>query len=188
MAEIVTLKIKEKDKRELKMALQGLLNRANRNTPDILKEAGLVGVGFCVLECPVDLGGLRASIGNPTKDGIFNVTRNSVVFGTAVDYAFHVHFGTRPHLISPKPPKGFLAWKGSPVAQKIRFKGGKVIRGAMQYRSKTGRLVTTKKLGEWIYTKKPVKHPGTKANPFMLRGVQKAVPNMIKVLKGILRG
>ena len=157
MAEIVTLKIKEKDKRELKMALQGLLNRADRNTPIVLAQAGQVGVGFCKIECPVNLGGLRGSIGNPSERGIFDVTRNSVVFGTAVHYALHVELGTRPHIISPKPPKGFLAWQD-------------------------------KETREWIYTKKPVKHPGTKGAHFMLKGVQKAVPNMIKVLKGILRG
>ncbi len=158
MAEIAILKIKGAGK--LKTALRELLARADRNTPILLAQAGHLGVAYCKIECPVDLGGLRVSIGNPLKDGIFDVTRNSVIFGTAVDYAFHVHYGTRPHLIKPKPKpagKGFLAWKD-------------------------------KETGEWIYTKKAVKHPGTKANPFMLRGVQSAVPNMIKILKGVLKG
>ena len=187
MAEQISI-LEIKNTEKLKAALQELLARADRNTPNILRQAGQVGVGFCKIECPVDLGHLRASIGNPRKEGIFDVTRNAVAFGTAVKYAFPVEFGTTSYWIRPKPPKGYLAWKGAPVAQKIKFKGGKVVRGAMQYRSKTGRLVTTKKLGEWIYTKKPVKHPAMKGKHFMLKGVQKAVPKMIEVLKGILRG
>lgn len=158
MAEIAILKIK--GTRELKKAFKELIARADRNTPNILRQAGLKGVGFCKLECPVDLGGLRASIGNPNKNGVFDVTRNSVIFGTAVHYAFHVELGTRPHIISPKAPpagKGFLAWKD-------------------------------KKTKEWIYTKKPVHHPGTKGTHFMLKGVQKAVPGIIKILKGVLKG
>ena len=154
MAEqISVLEIKGTEK--LKKALEDLLAKADRNTPIILAQAGQIGVGFCKIECPVDLGHLRASIGNPTEEGIFDVTRNAVAFGTAVDYAFPVEFGSRPHIIKPKTKKA-LRWKD-------------------------------KSTNEYIFAKK-VKHPGTKGRHFMLKGIQNAVPGIIKVLKGILRG
>lgn len=152
--QIAVLKIRGAEK--LKIALRELLMKAEVNIPIILAQAGQVGVSYCKIGCPVDTGRLRGSIGNPSEEGIFDVTRNSVAFGTAVEYAFDVEFGTAPHIIKPGS-KGFLAWKDK----------------------------TTKK---WIYTKKEIHHPGTKGRHYMLTGVQAAVPSMIGVLSGVLKG
>ena len=152
--QITVLKIEGTEK--LYAALRGLLAKTEANIPIVLTQAGQIGVSYCKIDAPVDTGRLRASIGNPSKSGIFDVTRNSVAFGTAVEYAFDVEFGTKPHIIKPGE-KGFLAWKD-------------------------------KKTKKWVYTRKEVHHPGTKGQYYMLRGVQAAVPGMIQVLKGVIKG
>jgi len=131
--EIAILEIKGTEK--LRSALKDLLEDTQRNIPKILRQAGHAGVALCKIECPVDTGRLKESIGNPTKEGIFDVTRNAVVFGTAVDYAFHVEFGHRTRLKKPTPGKKSFV----------------------------------------------------KGRYYMLRGVQKAVPLMIDILKGVIK-
>lgn len=152
--QIAILKIKGME--NLKVKLKELLMRVDINTPIVLAQAGQVGVSYCKINCPVDTGRLRGSIGNPMKEGIFDVTRNSVAFGTAVYYAFDQEFGTAPYLIEPGS-KGFLAWKD-------------------------------KATGKYIYTKKAVHHPAMPGRHYMLTGVQAAVPSMIGVLTGVLKG
>lgn len=179
--EVSILEIKGTEK--LKAALDKLLKTADKNIPIVLMQAGQVGVSHCKIECPVDTGRLRASIGNPTKKGIFETTRKGVAFGTAVDYAFDVEFGTKPHIIKPKKKK-VLRWP-IPVGQEIKFTEKGIKRGKKLYISKkTGKLIKKK---QYAFAKF-VKHPGTKGQHFMLKGVQKAVPDIIKVLKGVIKG
>lgn len=184
---MVTLKLRPGDKQKLDMALKGLVQKANVNTPAVLAQAGQTGSNSCRLKCPYDTGRLRASIGIPNKGGVFQLTPRSVTFGTAVEYALAVELGSKGHWIKPGD-KGFLAWKGGPVAQKISFGGGGVTAGKMQYRTKKGGLTVQKGKGGWIFTKKPVWHPPTRGQHFMLRGVEQAVPAMVKILsEGVLR-
>jgi hypothetical protein len=62
-------------------------------------------------------------------------------------YAIYVHEGTKPHMI----PKA-----GNTSAKTLRWKTG---------------------TGGKVRFAKRVRHPGTKANPFMLRGARKAIEN-----------
>jgi len=93
--EMITLKLRKGDQQKLNMALEGLRAKADANTPFVLAQAGHVGVAFCRITCPVITGRLMNSIGEPTKEGIFAVTRNSVTFGTAVIYALKVEKTSR---------------------------------------------------------------------------------------------
>ena len=94
---MVTLTLRPGDQQKLQMALKGLVQKATVNTPVVLAQAGQVGASSCRTKCPVDTGRLRASIGNPTKGGIFQIGKSGilgsatgVMFGTAVEYALAV--------------------------------------------------------------------------------------------------
>ena len=159
---MITLKLKKGDQEKLQRALEAQLKNVNMNTPVVLAQAGHKGASYCRKAAPVDTSRLRASIGIPTKGGIFQIGKSGisgsatgVMFGTAVEYAIDVEQGTKPHTIEVGK-KGFLAWKD-------------------------------KKTKEWIYTKKPVDHPGTKGSHFMLRGVTEAIPDMVNILTGVMR-
>lgn len=182
----VTLKLRKGDEQKLNAALEVFAKRAEINKPEVLIEAGHKGASHCRKKCPVDKGHLRASIGIPAKEGIFELAPQGMIFGTAKSYALAVEEGSKPHII-PVGEKGFLAWKGGAVAQKISFGNSGIIAGKMQYRTKKGNLSVDRGRGEWIYTKKPVKHPGTKGQHFMLRGVEQAVPEIVDILSGIIR-
>lgn len=135
MAEIVTLKLRRGDKEKLRAALKKLLAKVDRNTPILLSQAGKFGASFCKIECPVDTGRLKTSIGDPLNEGIFTVTRNSVIFGTAVKYAIPVELGHKTRLKEPTPGKKAFV----------------------------------------------------KGRHYMLKGVQKAIPGIIDILKGVLK-
>jgi len=120
--EAVTLKLRPGDQQKLNKALQELAQRTDMNIPIVLKQAGHVGVSYCKITCPVVTGRLRGSIGNPTKEGVFKLDKNSITFGTAVEYAVKVELTSR------------------------------------------------------------------KNRHYMLRGVEQAVPSIIKVLSGVIRG
>ena len=74
-------------------------------------------------------------------------------------HAAYVELGTRPHKI-PVGSKGFLAWpeKGTPVRLT-----GKATRGA----NRAG--------GNYVYTRRAVNHPGTKAQPYLVPAAKRAI-------------
>jgi len=96
---MITLKLRPGDQEKLQRALEAQLKKVNMNTPIVLAQAGHKGADYCKKEAPVDTGRLRASIGNPTKGGIFKLGESGVLglggitgimFGTAVEYALAV--------------------------------------------------------------------------------------------------
>ena len=95
MQDSITLKLKKSSQQKLNMALKGLLLRADTNTPVVLAQAGHVGASYCKITCPVVTGRLMGSIGNPTKGGVFQLDRNSITFGTAVEYAVKVEYTSK---------------------------------------------------------------------------------------------
>ena len=165
--------------------LQAELDKLRRIIPEKqkigLSQAGHLLAGYCRVECPVDTGRLRASIGNPSQEGgIFREFPQYIIFGTSVYYASWVHDGTSPHTILPKNKK-VLAWPSGPVATKIGFTNfGTARRGAL-YRTGSGELTGNKKNQKYFFAKK-VSHPGTKANPFMLRGISAGIPATVDFL------
>ena len=99
---------------------------------DTLLETAVEAEGIARREAPIKTGYLRRSITHfayPTKSGL----------STKAKYWRMVEYGTKAHVIKPKNPKGFLAWKEN---------------------------------GEW-HSAKQVQHPGTEANPFLKRSLNK---------------
>jgi hypothetical protein len=88
---------------------------------------------------PGKQGHFRRSWAGDAKDGKIIITND-------VGYAPFVEFPTRPHLISPKN-KPFLAWRTGGRGPISSFKVSKSGAGASK---------------NWIFTTKPVRHPGTK--------------------------
>jgi hypothetical protein len=81
------------------------------------------------------------------------VTETSAKLVAAESYAAYVEFGTRPHEITPNAKKA------------LRFAA-----------SASGRRLTgSPRVGAAVVFAKRVHHPGTKAQPFLLPGAQKAV-------------
>ena len=94
---MITLKLRPGDQEKLQRALEAQLKKVDMNTPVVLAQAGHKGADYCKKEAPVDTGRLWASIGNPTKGGIFQIGKSGilgsatgVMFGTAVEYALAV--------------------------------------------------------------------------------------------------
>jgi hypothetical protein len=128
--------------------LPQLLSRFNAIKPNqqMMRTLALSAVREQKIEVPRRTGNLGRSI------RIGRVTPKEAQTIAAASYALYVHEGTKAHDIRPKNRKAlaFPAAGSSTLAGRVR-KGGKV------------RFA------------KRVRHPGTKANPFMLRGAQKAV-------------
>ncbi|CEP67880.1 Bacteriophage HK97-gp10, putative tail-component [Moorella glycerini] len=118
---------------------------------------------------PIKTGTLRRSqTVTPYRD------RMMVSISANTPYAVAVHEGSKPHEIIPREAKA-LAF--IPVAG-MRLKDRKPL-----YRSKTGRLVVSKKRAAVVFAKR-VRHPGYKGNPWMKRTVEQ---NIDKVGKYVLR-
>ena len=187
---MVTLKLRPGDQEKLNMALKVLGQKVDLNTPIVLAQAGHRGADYCKTNCPVGISGeLRASIGNPKEGGIFQIlpigAGIGVMFGTAMNYAVHVEEGTRPHIIKPVKAK-VLAWPVGPVGQKIKISTEGIKRGGLLYRTSGGKLTGKSQEGEYRFAK-VVHHPGFQGRHYMLKGVQQAVPEMVKILSGVIR-
>lgn len=76
-----------------------------------------------------------------------------------VDYAGAVEFGTKPHIIRPK------------IKKALAFKPG----AGFRFWDESGRVVV-----------KSVKHPGTKAQPFLTPAVEEEAPRFAKDIKTII--
>lgn len=115
--------------------------------PQFLRTLALSAVREQKLEAPRRTGNLGRSI----RLGRVSATEAETIAGA--NYAIYVHEGTRPHEIRPRNKKAlaFPANSGSATL------GGRVRSG-----------------GKVRFAKR-VRHPGTKPNPFMLRGAVKAI-------------
>ena len=155
-----------------------LLKEIDKAKRDIcLNQAGHLMAGFCKVNCPVDTGRLRASIGNPSGGGVFSSYPGFIIFGTSVYYALWVEDGTQPHKILPKNAK-VLAWPSGAVGTKIKFTETGINRGGSLYRTATGKLTSSKKKQGYIFAKE-VDHPGFKGRHYMLNGVTQSIPAVV---------
>jgi hypothetical protein len=131
--------------------LPQLLSRFNAIKPNerLMRDLALSAVREQKIEVPRRTGNLGRSI------RIGRVTPKEAQTIAAASYALYVHEGTKAHDIRPRNAKAlaFPAAGSATLAGRVR-KGGKV------------RFA------------KRVRHPGTKANPFMLRGAKKAVEGL----------
>ena len=98
------------------------------------------------------IGGLRQAVSEKVGKlfGVVSVNRN---------YAGHVEFGTKPHIIRPR------------IKKALAFKPG----AGFRFWDESGRVVV-----------KSVKHPGTKAQPFLTPAVEEEAPRFAKDIKTII--
>jgi hypothetical protein len=136
------------------MAVKGLAQLLSRFSaiqpnPQLMRTLALSAVREQKLEAPRRTGNLGRTI----RIGRVSASEAETIAGAS--YAIYVHEGTRAHDIRPRNRKAlaFPADGGSATLSGRVRKGGKV------------RFA------------KRVRHPGTKANPFMLRGARKAIEN-----------
>ena len=97
--------------------------------------------------------------------GIGSVTATSAETIAAAGYAAHVELGTRPHLIVPKARKA------------LRFAVGG-----------NARLSGSPRKGAPVIFAKRVRHPGTRAKPYMLPGAQRAVAAIRDIIVSLWNG
>jgi hypothetical protein len=125
-----------------------LLSRfsAIQPNPQFMRTLALAAVREQKLEVPRKTGNLGRTI------RIGRVTDREAETLATASYALYVHEGTKPHDIRPRKAKvlAFPAAGSGTLSGRVK-KGGRV-----------------------IFAKR-VRHPGTKANPFMLRGARKAI-------------
>ncbi|MFI6979313.1 HK97-gp10 family putative phage morphogenesis protein [Embleya sp. NPDC050154] len=102
------------DGRAYERGLRRWIGRISDGAKDAMTRTGMRMVREAQERCPVDTGRLRSSIRHSTSGSGRSWT---VTVGTNVNYAPHVEFGTRPHIILPKHKRA-LYWKGAlhPVA------------------------------------------------------------------------
>jgi hypothetical protein len=133
------------------MSIQGvpqLRARLKAITPDkeLMRTLALSAVREQKIEVPRRTGNLGRSI------HIGSVTATQAETIASANYALFVHEGTRPHTIVPRTARA-LRWAPG---------GGSTLGGRPR-------------AGANVRFAKRVQHPGTRANPFMVRGAQKAL-------------
>jgi hypothetical protein len=133
------------------MSIQGvpqLRARLKAITPDkdLMRTLALSAVREQKIEVPRRTGNLGRSI----HIGSVSATQAETI--ASANYALFVHEGTRPHTIVPRTARA-LRWAPG---------GGSTLGGRPR-------------AGANVRFAKRVQHPGTRANPFMVRGAQKAL-------------
>jgi hypothetical protein len=110
---------------------------------------GTIAVGHARKEAPRKTSNLSRTIrlGQVTDDSVEIIAGGRLKVG----YAFFVHEGTKPHIIRPRRAK-VLAWGGPRTLAGGLRKGGRATHFARE-----------------------VKHPGTKPNRFLIRGIRMAL-------------
>lgn len=121
--------------------------KAIGDTRGFLNEMAATGIREIKLETPRKTGNLSRNntVGNLSKSGVTFVNR--------ANYAGFVHQGTRAHDIRPRRAKAlrFAASAGS------------------------ARLTGSPRTGSSVRFARRVRHPGTRSNPFMVRGLTNAL-------------
>ena len=122
--------------------------KAIGDTSDLLRDIQLDAVAEAKRKVPRKTGNLGRSIGPGS------LTRKSAIVHARANYAAYVELGTRPHVIKPKRAR-VLAW---PAAGQARLSG----------RPRSGASMIFARM---------VRHPGTKAQPFLIPGAIAALHN-----------
>lgn len=92
----------------------------------------------------------------------------SAIIGANTEYAPHLEYGTRPHIIRPKKAGGVLAWKSVKTERTTRVKAGLTKKGKQKY---TNMLFT-----------KYVNHPGTKPKWILRDAIFNIAPQHIPII------
>lgn len=136
--------------RELDRRLAAIADPRTRR--GVLGQLGLSAVSYSKEEAPVRTANMRRTIrlGAITDDSVQIVAGGQ----EGVGYARAVHDGSRPHAIRPRRGR-ILRWPRNPADRRL---------------SGTARAGTT----DFIYARS-VNHPGNRANPFIVRGIARAL-------------
>jgi len=129
--------------------LAARINALGRFPADLMRETGIRAVAEAKHLVPRKTGNLGRTI----RISALTADRVEVSAGgtRGVGYAAAVELGTKPHIILPKRAKA-LAWGGA------RTLAGRVRSG-----------------GRPTHFARKVRHPGTRAQPFLVPGLEKAV-------------
>lgn len=98
------------DGRAYERGLRRWMGRISDGARDAMTRTGVQMVGEAQRRCAVDTGLLRSSIRHTVSGSKRSWT---VTIGTAVHYAPHVEYGTKPHIILPVKKRA-LYWKKAP--------------------------------------------------------------------------
>lgn len=94
-----------------------------------------------------------------------SLTDRSAIVEARASYAAYVELGTKPHVILPKNGR-VLAWPATAAGRRLSGRANaRALRGA----PKVGKTT-----GTFSYARS-VKHPGTRAQPYLLSGARKAL-------------
>lgn len=153
------------------MSLQGKQQlearfKAIGNTQALLKDVQIHAVQYAKLTVPRK----TANLGRTIRVGSATVRSASIYAGgtSKVGYAAYVEFGTKPHVIRPKP--GRVGKNGRPAA--LAWGGSRRLTGTLRSGSKATHFARL------------VHHPGTKPKPFLGPAMTKAalgIPGTIVV-------
>lgn len=140
---------------ETLVGLGKLEKRLNAMTSDAAKRQYLGRLGLSAVREAKHLAPRKTS--NLSRSiTLGQVSASAVTIEAQAPYAGYVEHGTRPHRITPKNAKA------------LRFAPSKAGR----------RLTGTPRTGASVVFAMSVEHPGTKAQPFMRPGAEKAVERM----------
>lgn len=120
---------------------------SGRGRREILTRVALSAVAYSKEEAPVKTGNLRRTI------HVASVSDTSATIAVSANYARFVHQGTRAHVIKPRRAR-ILRWPNGAGARRL-----------------TGTARTGTR--DFVFAR-VVHHPGTKANPFLVRGIKRA--------------
>jgi hypothetical protein len=134
--------------------------KAMSKTEVLMRDIVIHGVREAKLLSPRQTSNLSRTI----RPGHVTAKSGEIMAGgtSKVGYARYVELGTRPHIIRPKTQGGVLAWGGQ-----------RRLSGSLRSGSRPTMFA------------KSVRHPGTKAQPFLQPGLQKAVRDV--GLKALVR-
>jgi len=127
---------------------------------DTLSKIGEYVVKQAKMETILNAGGKATAISEKISYEI-DEKNNKVIINVDSPYATALEFGSKPHVIKPKPGKKLLSWEVKEVSK---------FSSAMD-----------KKLGDWFYFKS-VKHPGSQPQPFLRKAIQKFKLNASEIL------
>lgn len=134
--------------------LRADLEKMRVSVPDLLNDT-IHEFGHAVFhQSQVNLTESRESHGTLIHSGFHDFSQqNTSVVGYTAKHAAAQEYGSKPHLIVPGA-KGFLAWR--PLVGRFRS---------------FGKSNTRKVYGEWVFTKKPVHHPGNPPKAYMRNAI-----------------
>jgi hypothetical protein len=137
---------------------------------ETLKRAQILAVRYGKEEAPVKTRALQRTV----RPGVLTERTAEILAGgqQRVGYAGAVHQGSVPHIIRPRRKKA-LAFPAPKVTGKTRLTGSLRMGVQRGLRSSDPQAQAAARSG--LVVVRWVRHPGTKPNPFLVRGARRAI-------------